>query len=107
MYTVTYWFLTQSKELTRGTPELGGGGRSHRRKSAACSKFYMVWLNRLPIPVGRTGVNFLVQMIFSCVEEGGGGRHPVVLTFRLGLVKKIRFSMFVKHVGICEISFPL
>jgi hypothetical protein len=40
----------------------------------------MVWLNRLPIPLGRRGGNFLVQMIstaFPRVEEGGGGRHPV------------------------------
>jgi hypothetical protein len=28
----------------------------HRRKSAACPKFDMVWLYGSPIPVGRRGV---------------------------------------------------
>jgi hypothetical protein len=39
----------------------------------------MVWLNRSPTPVGNEAGNFLVLMISTCVEEGGGGRHPVVL----------------------------
>jgi hypothetical protein len=34
----------QSNELTRGPPEFGHMGSSQRRKSAACPKFYMVWL---------------------------------------------------------------
>jgi hypothetical protein len=48
-----------------------------------CPKFDMVWLYRLPIPVGRGGGgNFLVQIISTCLRGGGGegGRHrqPVV-----------------------------
>jgi hypothetical protein len=31
-------------------------GSSHRRKSAACPKFYIVWLNLSHIPVGRRRV---------------------------------------------------
>jgi hypothetical protein len=50
----------QSTELARGPPELVQHfvyrGSSHRRKSAACPKFDMVWLYRLTIPVGRRGV---------------------------------------------------
>ncbi len=50
----------QSNELTRGPPELVQHfvyrGSSHRRKSAACPKFEMVWLYRSIIPVGRRGV---------------------------------------------------
>ncbi len=52
-------------------------GSSHWRKSAACPKFDMVWLNLSPILVGRRGVtNFLLQMIFTCLrytQRGGGG----------------------------------
>jgi hypothetical protein len=47
-------------ELARGPPLVSSalsfiGGSSHRRKSAACPKFDLVWLNRSPIPVGRRG----------------------------------------------------
>jgi hypothetical protein len=38
-------------------------GSLHRRKSAACPKFDMVWLNRSS---GEEGGNFLVQMISTC-----------------------------------------
>ncbi len=58
----------QTTELTRGPPELVQHFRyrrsSHRRKSAACPKFYIVWPNFSPNPVGRRGDNFLVQMLF-------------------------------------------
>ncbi len=41
---------SQSNELSRGPPELVQYfvymGSSHRRKSAECPKFYMVWLYR-------------------------------------------------------------
>jgi hypothetical protein len=62
----------QSNELTKGPHELVQHfrlqGSSHRRKSAACPKFDMVWQYRSRIPVGRSeeGGNFLVQMIFTC-----------------------------------------
>ncbi len=51
----------QSNELTRGPPPSEFStfvyrGSSHRRKSAACPKFDMVWLYRSPLPVGRRGV---------------------------------------------------
>ncbi len=50
----------QNKELSRGPlnyfSPLVYRGSSHRRKSAACAKFDMVWLNLSPIPVGRRGV---------------------------------------------------
>ncbi len=50
----------QSNELTRGPPELvqhfAYRGNSHRRESAACPKFDMVWLYHSPIPVGRRGI---------------------------------------------------
>jgi hypothetical protein len=52
---------------------------SHRRKSAECPKFDMVWIHRSPIPVGRRGVNFLVQMISTCLAARrgrGSGVHP-------------------------------
>ncbi len=55
----------QSAELTGGPPFFDKGS-SHQRKSAACSKFDMVWLYRSHIPVGG-GDNFLVQMISTCV----------------------------------------
>ncbi len=54
------WDWARSNELNRGPPELVSTfvcrGSSHRRKSAACSKFDMVWLYCLLIPVGRRGV---------------------------------------------------
>ncbi len=39
----------------------------------------MIWLYRSPIPVGRTGGNFLVQIISTCLpsRRGRWGRHPV------------------------------
>ncbi len=48
---------SQSNELSRGsTTELVDRGTSQRRKSIAWQKFYMGWLYRSPIPVGRRGV---------------------------------------------------
>ncbi len=52
----------RSKELTRGPPRVSSalsfiGGSTHRRKSAACPKFDLVWLNLSPIPVGRRRVS--------------------------------------------------
>jgi hypothetical protein len=43
-------------------------GSSHQRKSAACPKFDMVWLNRSPMTVGRRGVIFFVPMRSSLVR---------------------------------------
>ncbi len=77
--------LAQCKELTRGPPELVQHfrlwGSSHRRNSAACPKYDMVWLHRSPISVGRRGVIFSFKWFLPAllhVEEGGGVRHPVV-----------------------------
>ncbi len=40
--------------------------------------FDMVWLHHTSIPVGEEGVNFLVEMISTCLAtHGEGGRHPV------------------------------
>jgi hypothetical protein len=77
------WY-TQSNELTRGPSELVQHfrlyrGSSHRRKSAVCPKFDMVWLYRSPIPVGRRGLisrstDFYLPSLQ--VEEGGRGSAP-------------------------------
>ncbi len=58
-------------------------GSSHRRKSAACPKFDMVWFYRSPIPVGWKGVIFSIKLfqpafLTSTVEEGGWGSAPCV-----------------------------
>jgi hypothetical protein len=63
----------QSNELIRGPPELVKHFRLHRRKSATCPKFDMVWLYRSPVSVRRRGV------ISSFKWGGEGGRHPVYL----------------------------
>ncbi len=68
---------SQSTELTRGPPEFSSAlylqGEFTSRKSAARPKFDVVWLYRSPIPVGRGGgVNFLVQMISTCLGRGNG-----------------------------------
>jgi hypothetical protein len=66
-----------SNELTRGPPDselvkhfcLYIGGVHHRRKSATCPKYGMVWLYPSPLQVGRrAGGNFLVQMISTCLH---------------------------------------
>ncbi len=53
-------------------------GSSHRSKSAPWHKVYMVWLNRLPIPVGRRGVIYSFKWFLPAFaalrgrwEEGG------------------------------------
>ncbi len=96
----------QRNELTRGPPELVqhfilyAPGRvikpNHinlgsnsvlpdvRRKSATCHLVDMVWLYHSPIPVGRRGVNLLVQKISACRHglrggEVGSGQHPVIM----------------------------
>ncbi len=56
----------------------------------------MVWLNRSPIPVGRRGGNFLVQMISTRLPSRRGrvgGRHPVVYNRYLhpSYARKIRY----------------
>ncbi len=74
-------------ELTRGPPEVVQHfryrGSSHRRKSAVCPKFDMVWPNRSPIPVGRRGVISLFKWFLPVFAtrrgRGEGGRHPVVV----------------------------
>ncbi len=90
IYSIYTWFhappssRAQSNKLTRGPPEFFQHfrlqGSSHRRKSAPCPKFYMVWLYRSPIPEGRRGVISSVKNDFylpSLRVGGGGGRHPV------------------------------
>jgi hypothetical protein len=51
-------------------------GSLHRRKSAACPKFHMVWLYRLPIPVGRRGGGVISSFFSPCLHtrrgKGGG-----------------------------------
>jgi hypothetical protein len=58
-------FPSQSKELTRGPPEL-------------------VWLNLSPIPVGRRGVISSLKWFlpFFATRRGGGSRRPVGLIYR-------------------------
>ncbi len=54
-------------------------GSSHRRKSAACPKFDMVWLYRSRIPVGRRGVIFSFKLFipaFATLRGGGGDSAP-------------------------------
>jgi hypothetical protein len=55
----------QSKELTRGPPELLQhfsfiGGVHIGARALHVVKFDMVWLQRSPIPVGRRGVSSLI-----------------------------------------------
>jgi hypothetical protein len=56
-------------------------GSSHRRKSAACPKFHMVWLYRSPFLVGRRGVisSFKLFLHAFATSRGRGkkGRYPV------------------------------
>jgi hypothetical protein len=56
-------------------------GSSHRRKSAACPKFDMVLAISLAYPSGEEGVNFLVQMISTCLRNNqrGGGSAPCAI----------------------------
>ncbi len=53
-------------------------GSSHRRKSAACPKLDMVWLNLSPIPVGRRGVISSYKWCLLHVEEGRRESAPCV-----------------------------
>jgi hypothetical protein len=53
-------------------------GSSYRRKIAACPKFDVVWLNCSPRRRGVISSFKLFLTAFPCVEQGGGGRHPVV-----------------------------
>ncbi len=54
----TVQYFSHRNEIARGPAELVQHfrGSSHRRKSAACPNFDMIWLHRSPIPVGRRGV---------------------------------------------------
>ena len=58
-------------------------GSSHRRKSAACPKFDMVWLHRAPIAAGRRGVisrsNYFYLSSLRLEEVGGRLSPPVGL----------------------------
>ncbi len=109
----------QSNELIRRPPELVSTfvyrGSSHRRKSAACPKFDMVWLYRLPIPVGKRGVTFSFKWFLPALAArgGGGGRHPVARAPILfvynacnnfknkpfGLYAKLRV---LRHIPVCK-----
>ncbi len=77
--------LSQSNELTIRHPEVNSALSFIRgftkRQSATCPTFDMVWLDHLPIQVGGGGSfphsnDFYLPSLR--VEEGGGGRHPVV-----------------------------
>jgi hypothetical protein len=84
-----------SNELTRGPTESVQHvyrGSSHRRKSAACPKFDMVWQYRSPIPVGRRrGIISSSNDFYlpSLREEGsapGGFHEAFELNYRYGNV---------------------
>ncbi len=69
---------------------------SHRRKSAACPKFDMVWLDSSPISWWGGGsliFCFLLQMISTCLpsryRKEGAGRHPVDIN-NLGLFQRCK-----------------
>ncbi len=65
--------LSQSKELTRGATKFVYKGSSHRRKSAAWHKFYMVWLYR------RRWAFYSFKWLlpaFARLRGGGGGSAP-------------------------------
>jgi hypothetical protein len=73
-------------KLTRGPPGLHSSalsfvykGSSHRRKSAECPKFDVVWQYRSPITVGRRGVMSSFKCFLPAVATCGGRgcRHPV------------------------------
>jgi hypothetical protein len=79
--TFSYRSAPQSTELTSGPPELVQHFRLWREFTMAqerrmsYNKFDMVWLNHSPIPVGRRGGYFLVQMISTWLpsrSDGGG-----------------------------------
>jgi hypothetical protein len=55
-------------------------GSSHRRKSAACPKFDMVWFYPSSIPVGRRDVisSFKLFLPAFATRRGRGVRHPVI-----------------------------
>ncbi len=81
---VVLQILRNGSELTRWLPELVHTfvyrGSSHRRKSAACPKFDMVWLYLSPIPVGRRWVISSFKWFlpaFATRRGGEEGRHPV------------------------------
>jgi hypothetical protein len=67
----------------------------------ACPKFDLVWLNHSPIPLGRMGGNFLVQMISTCLPSRrgrrGGDRHSVGVT---GTSHLPRFLHFERMLGL-------
>jgi hypothetical protein len=91
-----------SNELTRGPMSERFStfvyrGSSHRRKSAACPKFDMVWLYRSPIPVGRRRVissfkRFLPALRYAW-RKGEGRWHPVVERFRYCKKKKYAYEL--------------
>ncbi len=59
-------------------------GSLHRRKSAVCPQFDMLWLNRSPIPVGRRGVISSLKKLLPAiprVEDGEGGVGVSTLWF--------------------------
>ncbi len=74
-------FSPQSKELTSGPRDsFVYGGSSHRRKSAACPKFDMVWPNLSPIPVGSRGVISSFRWflpVFATRREGGRAKAQI------------------------------
>jgi hypothetical protein len=89
-------YVPQSNELTRRPLSYFSTfvyrGSSHRRKSAACPKFDMVWLYRSPIPSReerpgggwfRHSNDFYLPSLR--VEEGGGGSAPCGVYCRIDL----------------------
>ncbi len=63
------WGTVKDKEQSQSIVSSAlGTGTSHWRKSAACPKCDMVWLNRSHIPVGKSA--------FPRGQKGGRGSAP-------------------------------
>ncbi len=73
-------------------------GSSHRRKSAACPKFDVVWLYRSPIPVGRRGVissfKWFLPVFATRRGREGEGQHPVGMRGTARISKELRYLQF-------------
>jgi hypothetical protein len=81
-------------------------GSSHRRKSAVCPKFDLVWLHRSSIPVGRSGVIssfklFLPDVATCRGREGGVGTCALhVKTTVFSLVWSLKSPLCSKSLSL-------
>ncbi len=75
-------------------------GNSHRRKSAACPKFDMVWLHRSPIPVGRRGVISSFKLFLPVVATGRGRGRGVGTLWRKRIPLRQSILRFTWGSGI-------